>query len=203
MFDLESVYMTKFHRDFLVCKKKEEPMIILHSSKTDIADFNQYAKQSLEHDNDAKRRSKDEAISIHIITEKLGTRLNIVYEAEICGFYGKPDFIVRLGRNLYIMVSTTRAMNKRSRFDQQDANRLMLKKLTGLSICSKNLECLVDEVIDIDSVVRPVLHILAPNNDHATMCMIAYNDIIVNNNNLDISDIKIVITCIKNHTKLL
>ena len=135
------IYMNDFPRDYLVRKNKVEHKIILHSSKTDIAEFNQYAKRSLAQDNDARRRSKDEAISIHIITAKLGTRLNILYESQICGFYDKPDFIIRLGRNLYIMVSTTRAISKRSVFDQRDANRLMNKKLTGLSICAQNLEC--------------------------------------------------------------
>ena len=78
--------MNDFPRDYLVRKNKVEHKIILHSSKTDIAEFNQYAKRSLAQDNDARRRSKDEAISIHIITAKLGTRLNLLYEAQICGF---------------------------------------------------------------------------------------------------------------------
>jgi len=198
----KSIYMNDFPRDYLVRKNKVDHKIILHSSKTDIAEFNQYAKRSLAQDNDARRRSRDEAISIHIITAKLGTRLNILYEAQICEFYGKPDFIIRLGRNLYIMVSTTRAMSKRSVFDQRDANRLMNKKLTGLSICAQNLECLVDEVVDVDFNVRPVLHILSPNDDHAAMCMLAYKNMLINSN-LDLSNIKIVITCVENHKKLL
>lgn len=198
----KSIFMHDFPRDYLVRKNKDLQPIILHTSKTNVDEFNQYAKQSLERDNDARRRSKDEAISIHIITSKLGKRLTILYEAQICGFYGKPDFIIRLGRNLYIMVSTTRAVSKRSVFDQCEANRLMKKKLTGLSICAQNLECLVDEVVDIDFHVRPVLHVLSPTIDHANMCMVAYNDMLTNGN-IDLSNIKIVITYVENHAKLL
>ena len=90
-------------RDYLVRKNKVCNKIIIHSSKTYIGEFNQYAKRSIAQDNDARRRSKGEAISIHIITAKLGTRLSIMYEAHICGFYGKPDFIIRLGWNIYVM----------------------------------------------------------------------------------------------------
>lgn len=201
MLDMKSIYMNEFPRDYLVCENKNHHKIILHKTKTDIDEFNQYAKKSLEQDNDARRRSKDEAISIHIITAKLGTRLNILYEAQICGFYGKPDFIIRLGKNLYIMVSTTRAMSKSSTFDQHEANRLMKKKLTGLSICAQNLECLVDEVVDINFNVRPVLHILSPNDKNASMCMLAYKNLLANND-IDLTNIKIVITCVENHKKL-
>jgi hypothetical protein len=197
-----SLYMNDFPRDYLVRKNATHHKIILHTSKTDVAEFNQYAMRSLDQDNDARRRSKDEAISIHIITAKLGTRLNIMYEAQICGFYGKPDFIIRLGKNLYIMVSTTRAVSKRVVFDQHEATRLMKKKLMGLSICAQNLECLVDEVVDVDFHVRPVLHILSPNDEHAAMCMIAYKNMLTDND-IDLTNIKIVITCVKNHEKLL
>lgn len=150
--------INEFPRDYLV-KENTNNKVILHTSNTVINDFNIYAKKSLEIDNDAKRRSKDEAVSIHIITDKLGTHLNILYERQICAFYGKPDFIIRLGKKLYIMVSTTRAIcrntpnkskavkkltykNKRAtEFTQKEADRLISKKLTGLSICKNNLEC--------------------------------------------------------------
>jgi hypothetical protein len=197
-----SIYIREFPRDYLVRENCNNHKIILHNSKTDIEEFNQYAKRSLELDNDAKRRSNDEAVSIHIITDKLDTRLNILYEAQICGFYGKPDFIIRLGKNLYIMVSTTRAISKSSIFDQNAADRLMNKKLTGLSICAQNLECLVDEVVDVEFSVRPVLHILSPNERHTSMCIIAYKNLL-SKNTIDISNIKIVISHIENHKKLL
>ena len=156
----------------------------------------------MEHDNDAKKRAKDEATSIHIITSKLNTRLNIIYESQISGFNGKPDFIIRLGRNLYIMVSTTQAINKRNEFSQQDADRLMSKKIMGLRICSQNLECLVNEVVDIYAEVRPILHILTPSIENANMCIIAYKNII-NKAMFQKNNIRIVITLILNYIKIL
>lgn len=183
-------------------------------------------KKSLEIDNDARKKSKDEAMSIHIITDKLNTNLSILYERQICEFYGKPDFIIRLGKKLYIMVSTTRAINRNNKnrvrrswhkvksinndltqnatkisFTQEDANRLMRKKLTGLSICKENLECLVDEVIVEDHVVRPVLHVLSPNKINAIMCIIAYNEIITKSPDI-FNDIKVIISRIKDTTIL-
>lgn len=156
--------------------------------------LNKYAKLSLEFDNDAKRRSQDEAISIHIITTKLATNLNIIFESQICGFHGKPDYIIRLGKKLYIMVSTTRAIHKRGKFDYEEAYRLMLKKINGLSICSQNLECLVSDVVSNDFNIRPILHILAPNLDNALLCIKACKKII----NLNaLFNIKIVITILK------
>jgi hypothetical protein len=215
---LEGFHIDEFTRDYIVRENKINK-IILHTSNTDVCDFNIYAKKSLEIDNDAKRRAKDEAISIHIITAKLSTRLNILYERQICGFYGKPDFIIRLGKKLYIMVSTTRAIchngtrnskkNKKAEtncisieFTQKEADRLMTKKLTGLSICKNNLECLVDDVIVEDHMVRPILHILCPNKKNAAMCIIAYKKILTNST-IDLSKIKIIISCVKNHKKLL
>lgn len=214
----ELVNINEFSRDYLVRENKNSK-IILHTSNTDICDFNIYAKKSLEIDNDAKRRAKDEAISIHIITDKLNTRLNILYERQICEFYGKPDFIIRLGKKLYIMVSTTRAMcyndilkykkslqsdtkYTKSDFTQTEADRLMTKKLTGLSICKNNLECLVDEVIDEDHIVRPILHILCPNKKNAIMCIIAYRKILMTNK-IDLSKIKIIISHVENYKHLL
>ena len=206
----ESLYNGDFTKDFLV-KNTNKNNIVFHISNTNISEFNSYAKYALENNNDAKKRSKDEAASIHIITSKLNTKLNILYESQICEFYGKPDFIIRLGKNLYIMVSTTQALNKRSVFTQYDADRLMKKKLIGICICSQNLECLVDKVIDIYSEVRPVLHILASNIENANMCMISYKNIItqdsMNLNCMQLSkilkNIKIVITLIINHNDIL
>ena len=201
-------------RDYLV-RTHTTNKIVLHTSNTDICDINKYAKKSLEFDNDAKRRSKDEAISIHIITSKLGTRLNILYESHISEFYGKPDFIIRLGKKLYIMVSTTRAICKTGvkrngkipkyihrEFDQKESDRLVRKKLTGLSVSQKNLECLVDEIIEDDHLVRPVLHILSPNKHNALLCVKSYKKIL-NEKKLDLMNIKIVISCIENHNDIL
>lgn len=215
--------ITEFSKDYLVRENKDSK-IILHTSYDDEDDFNKYAKQSLEIDNDAKRRAKDEAISIHIITSKLKTRLNILYERQICAFYGKPDFIIRLGRNLYLMVSTTRALchdkttrkNGRSllypetpkspaEFTQKEADRLMKKKLIGLSICQNNLECLVDEVVDDKHIVIPILHILSPNRVNALMCIGSYAKIFSENDidKINLNRIKIVISHIEHHKTLL
>ena len=191
-----------FTKDFLVKMSEPQNNIVFHTSDTNIDEFNSYAKYALEHDNDAKKRSKDEATSIHIITSKLNTRLNIIYESQISGFNGKPDFIIRLGRNLYIMVSTTQSINKRNKFSQQDADRLMLKKIMGLHICSQNLECLVNEVVDIYAEVRPILHILTPSIENANMCIIAYKNII-NKAMFQKNNIRIVITLILNYIKIL
>jgi hypothetical protein len=197
-----SIICNEFLKDHIVCENNEK--IILHTSNTEIINFNSYAKKSLEIDNDAKRRSRDEAISIHIITEKLNTHLNILYEAQISAFYGKPDFIIRLGKKLFIMVSTTRAVcyRKSYKFTQKEADRLMQKKISGLSICKNNLECLVDEVITNDYLIRPILHILSPNIKNAFMCINAYNKII-KSKDIDLTKIKIIISCINNHKNLL
>ena len=191
-----------FTKDFLVKLREPQNNIVFHTSDANIDEFNSYAKYALDHDNDAKKRAKDEATSIHIITSKLNTRLNIIYESQISGFNGKPDFIIRLGRNLYIMVSTTQAINKRNEFSQQDADRLMSKKIMGLHICSQNLECLVNEVVDIYAEVRPILHILTPSIENANMCIIAYKNII-NNAMFQKNNIRIVITLILNYIKIL
>jgi hypothetical protein len=87
-------------------------------------------------------------------------------------------------------------------FTQQEADRLMRKKLTGLSICQNNLECLVDEVIEDDYLVRPVLHILTPNKLNAIMCMKSYKDLLVENK-LDLTEIKVIISCVENHKDVL
>ena len=219
---LEDICFNEFPRDYLV-REYNDNKIIFHMSDADINEFNIYAKKSLEIDNDAQRKSKDEAISIHIITDKLNTHLSILYERQICGFYGKPDFIIRLGKKLYIMVSTTRAINRNNKnrirrswskveiiendpqgidFTQENANRLIQKKLSGLAICKQNLECLVDEVIDEDHMVRPILHVLSPNKINAIMCIIAYNEIITKPPEI-FNDIKVIISYVKNHNDLL
>lgn len=206
--------LNELPRDYLV-RTHDNNKIVFHTSNIGISDINNYAKKSLEFDNDAKRRSKDEAISIHIITSNLRTRLNILYESHISEFYGKPDFIIRLGKKLFIMVSTTRAIchtgisrngkspkNKFIEFDQLEADRLMKKKLTGLSISQNNLECLVDEVIEDDHLVRPVLHILSPNEHNALLCIKSYIKLL-NEKKLDLKKIKIIISCIENHKDIL
>ena len=184
-----------FTKNFLV--KPTPDNIISHISDVQISNVNKYAKYALEHDNDTKKKSKDEAASIHIITSKLNTHLSILYETQISSFYGKPDFIIRLGKNLYIMVSTTQAVNKKALFTEKDAYRLMQKKLNGLYICSQNLDCLVDEVISENHLIRPVLHILSPCAANSDMCNIACSDIIKKNKNL--SNIKIVISIINSN----
>ena len=184
----------------------KENGIILHSFYDNLDSFNKYAKKSLEIDNDGKKRSRDEATSIHIITDILNTHLKIIYERQIYQFYGKPDFIIRLGKNMYIMVSVTRAIRhkkckKNKYFTQEEANRLLRKKITGLNICKNNLKCLINEVINDKCIIRPILHILTPNKYNSGLCKIAYNNIIKEKN--DISDIKVIISEVKNHTELL
>lgn len=176
--------------------------IVLHHCDIHPDAFNKYAVSSLQQDNDARRRAKDEAMSIHIITDVLKTRLNILFEADICAFYGKPDFIIRLGDRLYIMVSTTRAVNKRGKFTQKNADRLVKKKLDGLMVYEKNLECLVEDVIPDNFEVMPVLHILTPNKEHTDMCVKSYNEIIKHKNPKG-SAIKLIISDIKYHDLVL
>ena len=151
--------------------------------------LNKYAQKSIERKNDANKFSESEALSIYIITEKLNCRMKIIYETDIYGFYGKPDFIIKLGKLLYIMVSTTQAINIKNEFDQRDADRLIKKKILGLSICYKNLECLINDDIDISKVVvRPVLHILSPCESHSQMCVAACEKIQID------PEIKIIIS---------
>ena len=170
--------------------------VIIHFTRIDINNINKYAKKSLEIDNDAKKRSKDEAMSIHIITSSLKAHLNIIFEKQIFEFYGKPDFIIRLGKNKYIMVSTTRAVCKsdKYKFTQREANRLIEKKLKGLIICQNNLECLVDEVVTEKYTLTPILHILSPDFTTAQLCINAYNSINITN----LKEIKILISIVGN-----
>jgi hypothetical protein len=200
--DIITRHTIDFPRNHLVCEPKEsKELLVIHKHpRHDI--LNIHAKRSLDRDNDAKRRSRDEAISIHIITDKLNTRLSILYEAEICEFYGKPDFIITLGRSLYIMVSTTRAISKKrigneliDIFDEKAAMRLVRKKLTGLAICSQNLECLVDDVIADHYDVRAIMHILSPNVTNANLCVQAYNQL-MDTMKHKLSKIRIVISIV-------
>ena len=148
--------------------------------------LNTYAATSLLRNNDSKKKSPDEAYSIHIITSALKTNIKITYETDIQAFYGKPDFIIRLGKNLFIMVSTTRAICKENKntniiFDENAADRLVIKKITGLNICSRNLECLVDDNLQLFNNVIAILHILAPNKNNADMCLNSLKKISLNN----------------------
>lgn len=205
-----------FSRDYLVLDfNNDSNKIILHESHINISDLNLYAKKSLDIDNDAKKRSIDEAISIHIITDKLDTNLNILYESQISSFCGKPDFIINLGKNVYIMVSTTRSvchntrvnlLNNECNFTQQKAYRLVKKKINGLLICKNNLDCLVDDVIIDDYLIIPILHILSPTKKNALMCIIAYNKLLseISKDELnDFKSIKLIISCISHHKNIL
>lgn len=135
--------------------------------------LNKFAKNSLKYDNDAKRRAVDEAISIHIITEKLKSKLKILFESQIPQFYGKPDVIIRLGKNFYIMISITRAMQKNSIFNEDEAYRLIKKKIDGLYICSNNLDCLITDIL-YNYRLQSIVHILVPNIEHSNLCITAY-----------------------------
>lgn len=160
----------KISRDFVVNKLNN---MKIHNFKLDNS-LNIYAKNSLKYNNDAKKKSLDEALSIHIITDILKTKLNILYEYQIPIFYGKPDFIIKLGKDLYVMVSTTRSINKKKEFDIEDSYRLITKKINGLLICSKNLDHLIDDVID-KYQLKSILHILSPNENNAMLCAESYS----------------------------
>jgi len=156
--------------------------------------LNIYAKNSLKYKNDAKKKSLDEALSIHIITNILKTRLNISYECQIPIFYGKPDFIIRLGKDFYIMVSTTRSINKKKDFNIEDSDRLIKKKINGLLICSTNLEYLVDDIID-KYQLKSILHILSPSIKNANLCFNSYKKYAIENPE-NVKKIKILISII-------
>lgn len=182
--------------------------LVFNKSAADLCDFNKYSLQSLELDNDAQKRSKDEAISVHVITLMIMHKYtinSILYESQISGFYGKPDFIIQGSNELnktYFMVSTTRAIRKFKIFNTIDATVLMKKKLLGLTICAENLECLIDDIPAFDYKVRAILHVLTPSVKNAKLCIIAYKDLMASGV-IDISNIKVVITCVKHHSKLL
>ena len=189
----------EFHRDFLVQDQKYN--IILHTSYDNISNFNKYAKKSLEIKNESNKNSNDEALSIHIITEKLNTRLCILYEKQINEFYGKPDFIIKLGKKLYIMVSTTRAISKNTNFSQNESDRLIYKKIKGLLLYSNNLECFIDDIID-DYINIPILHILTTSHQHAEKCIKSYQRLL-SSKKIDVCKIKIIISVIINYTNIL
>ena len=187
---------TSLTRKYLVDGRIKTYQPILHTSNIDIPDLNIHARQSLKYENDARRHSNDEALSVHIITDKLNTHMYILFESQIHGFYGKPDYIIRLGHKightLHIMVSVTRAVRKNSEFNQHEADRLVKKKICGLLICAQNLECYVDDVCVTE--VRPVLHILSPSNNHSQMCLKAWKRLA---GSMNILHIKVVITTVK------
>lgn len=177
---------TKISRNWLL--KPSSKRVVVHYCETRPKDFNRYAKKSLTQDNDAKRRATDEAMSIHIITKSLSAWLAIKFEADIRAFYGKPDYIIRLGKNTYIMVSATRAINRKNTFSQEEANRLVRKKIDGLRVYEKNLECYVEDAI-CDYKVIAILHILAPTIEHKNKCLAALDNIPKN--------IKVIVSVVK------
>jgi hypothetical protein len=142
---------------------------------TDCEELNQYAKKSLTVLNDAKRKAKDEAVSIHIITKKLKAYLSIKFERELLEFHGKPDYIIRLGSDKFIMVSVARIIDySNSRYDKlniDEINRIVTKKINGMDICKNNLECLIDEVLPIKYNVHPIIHFLCPTLYVAILCL--------------------------------
>lgn len=152
---------------------KPESIINISSEKNKKYNLNKFALNSLNYDNDAKRRAVDEAVSIHIITEKLKSKLKIMYESQIPQFYGKPDVIIRLGKDFYIIVSITRAIQKNSIFDDNESYRLVKKKMDGLYICSNNLDCLVNDVL-FKYRTQSIVHILAPDITCANLCLKSY-----------------------------
>ena len=166
-------FLTNLSNTKLFIKHKYKISINKNTNSFKKYNINKFARNSLKYDNDAKRRSMDEAISIHIITEKLKTKLKILYESQISNFHGKPDFIIRLGKDFYIMVSITRAMQKNSVFTSDEAYRLIKKKMDGIYICSNNLDCLINDVI-LKYRLQPIVHVLAPNKYYANLCVKAY-----------------------------
>ena len=99
--------------------------------------------------------------------------MKILYESQIPRFYGKPDCILRLGKDFYIMISITRAVQLNSIFNEKEAYRLIKKKIDGIFICSNNLDCLINDVI-YNYRIQSIVHILSPNKFNAELCMNAY-----------------------------
>ena len=196
-----------------IVSPKEIKNIIFHLFETNtslIGNLNNYAQNSLKQLNEANKISYDEAISIHIITSILNTKMRIIYEKQIHGFFGKPDFILKLGKKMYILVSTTRAISKRKIdkiekrkidkvekrkidkvekinkrngkhkhnykdiFDTKIAKKLIYKKINKLVVCLDNIEYMVNDLLLENSIIIPILHILAPNKKNAELCREAY-----------------------------
>ena len=94
-------------------------------------------------------------------------------------------------------------LEKNKEFNQEEADRLVDKKISGLMIYSNNIECLVDDVVYSDHIVRPVLHILAPNEKNAMLCLKSYKKIKsyrmkTHQKKSELSKIKIIITLVQN-----
>jgi len=189
---------------------KNQPIEHIYPYGTDL---NPWAIKSMESENDAGKISLDEAISIHIITNALSTKLNISYEGDIPGHGGKPDFIVRLGTNLLIMVSTTRSfrlswspVHKKliDVFDYDEALRLMTKKLSGLSHCIEYSAAFANNLYQASKInkpkkykVRPILHVLAPSNRNMKLVLRAYRDILAAKKIRGISKILVVVSLVR------
>jgi hypothetical protein len=194
----------------LVKDIKNRPIEHLYPYGTDL---NAWAIKSMETVNDAGKISLDEAISIHIITNALSTRLNILYEGDITGHGGKPDFIVRLGKNLLIMVSTTRSFHlswslSHGRlvdvFDYNEALRLMTKKIKGLSHCIEYSEAFANNLYTASKInkpkkynIRPILHVLAPNYRNMRLVLRAYKTILANRQIRWLVNIRVIVSLVR------
>lgn len=161
-------------------------------------ELNCWALGSLEMENDAGKIARDEAISINIITNGLNTKaLRILYESEFGVYGGKPDYMIRLGKELIIMVSVTRAFHRKwdsdkkkliDVFDSESARRLMTKKLFGIAHCVDYSGWFTNDVYEKAGFkkpkgvrVRPIMHVLCPSFKSMKLCLAAYRDILNEN----------------------
>ena len=137
--------------------------------------------------NDAGKLSKDEAVSIQVISSSLNSRMRILYESNIATYGGKPDYIIML-RQLALMVSVTRAFRLRynraekkhtDTFDAAEATRLLRKKLFGLARCMDYSGYFMkDAGAAPETTIKPILHILCPSLRNMEICWEVYNNLL-------------------------
>jgi len=142
-----------------------------------LQDMTQQAQDSTLQENDAGFISKDEALSIHILTKRK-RNTNILYEWEMGNQGSKPDYIVE---GLFF-VSVTRAFKKNLEenhlFDQKEATRLVHKKINLLINAFSNIKyymCDFEKKFNYSRKMkskgyRPILHILCPSIHNMKLC---------------------------------
>ena len=151
--------------------------------------LNNLAMKSLDTLNDAGHPSLDEAISIHELTASLSSfKINIIYEGQISSKIGKPDYMLRLGKDVVLFVSVTRAFHLKYNnvsksfddlFSPEEAIRLMKKKMSGLEVCMQREGFFLNDVYQGKQrpskvKVIPVLHVLVPSSREAIWCRDAF-----------------------------
>lgn len=143
-----------------------------------LQDMTQQAQDSTLQENDAGFISKDEALSIHILTKRK-SNTNILYEWEMGRNHGsKPDYIIE---GLFF-VSVTRAFKKNLEenhlFNQKEATRLIHKKINSLIYAFNKIQnymCDFEKKFNYSRKMkskgyRPILHILCPSIHNMKLC---------------------------------